>query len=288
MLKSNFFYMLAALVAECCLVYSSVLVKISQLPSINLGFYRILLATPIFFIFSAYKGTFKKVKFTHAIYMIFAGVMFGIDVVFFNISLRHTSVANVNLIGSLVCFVLVPIGFFFFKEKIRPSFFFGSVVAIIGIYLLVQGGAKNEGGAASLYGDMMALLSMLAYSVFLGLVYGFRRTYDTLDIMFFACVGSLITLFLSAFFVEGITLPPNSKEWMIIIGTTLFGQMLGQGVFSFAMGKISSQSASLLLLLSPITGALMGYFILNEALGLFELIGIGVILLGIFIVKLQK
>lgn len=281
--KPHFGFIALTLIAESFLIYASILVKISEVSPIMLGFYRIFLALPIFALFSISKKGFCLPQKRDLLFMILSGVFFGLDLLFFNLALRNTSVANVNLISSLACFVLVPIGLIFFGEKLRLFFVLGALIAIVGVFVLING--KNALSVANPFGDMLAFLSMVSYSGFLALIYNLRRKYETLQIMFFSGLGAGGFLLIAGSVIEGFSLPSDSKQWLIVALIALFGQVLGQGFFGYIMGKISAQLSSLLLLFSPVIAALMGYVILGEYISAMEILGIFIILFGVFLAQ---
>ena len=51
------------------------------------------------------------------------------------------------------------------------------------------------------------------------------------------------------------------------------------------LGKASTQLSSILLLFTPIVAALMGFFILGEYLDRIEMLGIGIIMVGIYLAR---
>ena len=185
--QSPSFFIILALLAEGFIIYASVLVKLTDMSPINLGFYRIALALPIFWLMANTRRNVFKIPFKDIAFMMLAGIFFAFDLLFFNLALRHTSVANVNLFASLACFILMPIGIFFFNERFKKSLLIGAMIALFGIFILV--GGKGELSVATPFGDFMAFLSVLCYSCFLAMIYSLRKRYGTLEIMFFACMG---------------------------------------------------------------------------------------------------
>lgn len=282
-IKMNRFIFLAVL-AEAFIIYASVLVKVVDMSPIIVGFYRIALAMPVFFLLA--KAQISKVSKKDVLLMLCAGMLFGLDLVFFNIAIHKTSIANVNLFASLVCFILVPIGAIFFKEKIKVDFVIGSLIALAGVFVLIKG--RGGESVATPFGDFLAFLSMVCYSLFLSLVYGLRKKYDTPILMAFASVGSIIVLLAVGIPMEGFSLPKDAKTWWILLWIMIFGQLLGQGFFGYIMGKIDAQVSSLILLFSPMIAALMGYIFLGEKLGIYEIIGMVIIVSGVYIAKMKK
>lgn len=279
----NHFIFLAVL-AEAFIIYASVLVKVVDMSPIIVGFYRIALAMPVFFFLA--RAQIGKVDKKDMLLMLCAGILFGLDLVFFNIAIHKTSIANVNLFASLVCFILVPIGAIFFKEKIKVDFVIGSLVALAGVFVLIKG--RGGESVATPFGDFLAFLSMVCYGLFLSLVYGLRKKYDTPILMAFASVGSATALLAVGIPMEGFSLPKDAKTWWILLWIMIFGQLLGQGFFGYIMGKIDAQASSLILLFSPMIAALMGYVFLGEKLGIYEIIGMVIIVCGVYIAKMKK
>lgn len=277
-------FIFLAVLAEAFIIYASVLVKVVDMSPIIVGFYRIALAMPVFFLLA--KAQISKVSKKDMLLMLCAGMLFGLDLVFFNIAIHKTSIANVNLFASLVCFILVPIGAIFFKEKIKVDFVIGSLIALAGVFVLIKG--RGGESVATPFGDFLAFLSMVCYSLFLSLVYGLRKKYDTPILMAFASVGSIIVLLAAGIPMEGFSLPKDAKTWWILLWIMIFGQLLGQGFFGYIMGKIDAQVSSLILLFSPMIAALMGYIFLGEKLGIYEIIGMVIIVSGVYIAKMRK
>lgn len=308
-------FVILAILAESCIIYASVLVKMIDISPINLAFYRVGIATPFFFLAtfifmkkdSVKKDSIKnsraiessakidsksskisnkttlKVPLKDFIFMLFAGIFFAFDLVFFNLALRNTSVANVNLISCMSCFILIPLGVLFFSERIKKSFFIGVAIAVLGLVILIKG--KDSNGVSSVYGDFLAFLSAIGYALFLAFIYALRRRYGTLEIMAYSTLGATFVLFLVAWCVEGLELPRDLREWGIVALIVFFGQLVGQGFFNFILGRLDSQTSFLLLLIAPVIAATLGFLILGEKLSLLEICGILIILLGVYFAK---
>lgn len=279
-------FVLLALLAESFIIYASVLVKMIDLSPIMVGFYRVALAMPIFGLLALKKTNIFKTPWKDVALMVFAGVLFGLDLVFFNLALHRTSVANVNLFASLVCFILIPIGAIFFGERVKSGFIVGACASFLGVVILVKG--KGGESVATPLGDLFAFISMVCYSIFLALVFGLRKKYSTMHLFFFASLGSSLVLLSLGWYLEGFSIPQDSKTWGIMLAIVVCGQILGQGFFGYIMGKIPAQVSSLLLLFSPVVAAMMGYVFLQEKLGWVEILGIFIIILGVYLAQKKK
>lgn len=98
-INKHIFYIILAI---CFLATGGIFVKLSSLPPIATGFYRILFSIPLLYPFV--KDEIKKIEFKNIILIILAGIFLALDLIFWNISFSFTTVANANLLANLVPF----------------------------------------------------------------------------------------------------------------------------------------------------------------------------------------
>ncbi|MEK4841384.1 DMT family transporter [Bacillus sp. FSL L8-0152] len=277
-------YILLVFLAICFLATGGIFVKLSDLPPINTGFYRVLLSIPLLLPF-VWKEL-NKVSKKDILLILLAGVFLAGDLILWNVSFYYTSVANANLLANLVPLVIIPFSFFIFKEKITRTFFIGSIITISGVIVLVSGKAVIT--TDNLFGDMLAFLTAFFYAFFLLTVYKVRERVSASIIMFVSAFGSAVTIFIAMFFTEGVYIPSSSSEWLPLIGLAIFSQILGQGLLSFCLGKVNVALSSILVLLQPIVAAIYAWFIFTQKLTIVEIMGMLISLVGIYIVKMKK
>ncbi|KLU14613.1 MULTISPECIES: DMT family transporter [Xenorhabdus] len=274
------FNIFLVILSICFLALGGIFVKLSELGPVNTGLYRVLLSIPILIPFFLNERIKVKIKPKEILLILFSGVFLGFDLLLWNVSFFHTTVANANLLANLVPFTIIPISFFIYKEKIPRGFLFGVIITIIGVFLLIKG--KNFESGYSLFGDSLAFLTSIFYGLFLSVVYKLRNKISAISIMFYSAFGTLIVLFPAAFIIEGISIPKEYSEWWPLISLAIFSQILGQGGLSYCLGKITSLLASVLVLTQPVISAIYAYFIFNEKISFIETIAILIVLFGIF------
>lgn len=277
----NYKYSLITILAISFISFGGIFVKKSALPPISTGFYRLFLALPFLFPFAKkdFISTSKK-----DIFLLFlGGFFFSCDLTLWNISFKYTTVANANLFSTLVPFTIVPISYFIFKEKISKFFLTGLIITLFGIFILMSG--KINPTIENFKGDLMAFSTSFFYSLFLLTVYNARKNNSAPVVIFFSSLGGAISLFIISTIFEGIQYPKSFLEFLPLIGLALITQVLGQGILSYSLGKLNVTLASILVLLQPVIAAIYSYFIFKEILSFQEIIGIFIILIGIFIAK---
>ncbi|OUB80925.1 DMT family transporter [Bacillus wiedmannii] len=277
-------YIFLVFLSVCFLATGGIFVKISELPPINTGFYRVLISIPLLLPF-VWKEI-RKVSKKDIGLILLAGAFLAGDLILWNISFYYTSVANANLLANLVPLVIIPFSFFIFKEKITRVFFIGAIVTLSGVLVLVSGKAIIT--ADNLFGDMLAFLTSFFYALFLLTVYKVRERVSASIIMFVSAFGSAVTIFISMIFTEGIYIPSSSLEWLPLMGLAIFSQILGQGLLSYCLGKVNVVLSSILVLLQPIVAAIYAWFIFTQKLTIVEVIGMVIALIGIYIVKMKE
>ncbi|KFF74127.1 transporter [Chryseobacterium sp. P1-3] len=282
-MKSNINIILAFL-AVMSLATGGIFVKLSSLPPINTALYRILFSLVFLFPF-----VYKKIRAIDKkswVIILFSGIFLAIDLILWNTSFHYTSVANANLFVNLVPFTTVPLSYFLFKEKPGKNFLIGLSVSVIGIMVLMWG-KFNISGNGSYKGDLLAFLASVFYGLFLLSVYKVRAKADAATIMFISGLGSIPVLFLTAGVIEGIMIPQTSREIGILLGLALCSQILGQGLLSYCLGKISILLSSVIILSQPVFAAIYAYFLFSEILTIKEILGIIIILTGVYYAKKQ-
>lgn len=185
-----------------CLATGGIFVKLSSLPPISTGFYRILLSLPLLYLFAKWETkNVASVSPKDKGILLLAGAFLAADLILWNISFHYTTVANANLLANLVPFTIIPVSYFVYQEKISFRFFISLIITLFGLAILI--GGKTSITSDNLFGDFLAASTSLFYAAFLLTVYRLRKRIATTLIMYYSAYGSLLVLGLFAFILEG-------------------------------------------------------------------------------------
>ncbi|NEN75135.1 DMT family transporter [Pelistega sp. NLN82] len=274
-------YIVLVLLSICCLALGGIFVKLSQFPPITTGMYRVLFSLPIFFLLTKANKQEYRMNNKEKLIAICAGIFLALDLILWNISFSYTTVANANLLANLVPFTVVPISYFVYKEKISKEFILGGSIILLGVFILM--GGKVNPTLDNFKGDGLAILTSVFYGLFIATVYKLRTRASTIQLMSYASIGCLLVLLPVSLLIEGVYIPYTFKDFYPLIGLALLSQILGQGGLSYCLGKVKASYASLLVLTQPVISALYAYFIFDENLSYKEILGMFVILMGLYI-----
>lgn len=274
-------YILYIMFSISCLALGGIFVKLSVLPPITTGMYRVLFSLPIFFLLNKFSNSENKMNGKEIVISILAGAFLALDLILWNISFHYTTVANANLLANLVPFTVVPISYFVYKEKINLNFIIGAAIIILGVVFLLYG--KVSPSINNFKGDFLAGLTSIFYGLFIVSIYKLRNRFSTIQIMTYASIGCLFVLLPFSLVVEGFFIPMSFQQLYPLLGLALLSQILGQGGLSYCLGKVKASYASLLVLTQPLISALYAYIIFNEALSQLEVMSMFVVLFGLYI-----
>lgn len=276
-------YILLEILGVCFLASAGIFIRKSSLSPINIGLWRMIFSIPLLFVFAFRE--FKNFNKKYIPIMVACGLFLSGDIVFFNIAMIHTSLANTNLLTNLTAFIVVPVSFFLFKEKVPKLYILGLFIAITGIYILVTGKASPD--KSSYLGDLCAAIACIFYSAFSISLYKLREQIPSTIILFFGSFGTVIGLFFAALFLEGIQIPTTSGDIMCSLCLALFVQSIGHNVVGHTQGFLNINIASAVKLLQPGIAAIYSALIFKELLTVKEIIGMFIVIAGVYICKRQ-
>lgn len=285
-MKKHFFILV---VGVSCLASGGIFVKLSELGPITTAFYRILFAMPLALAWGRFSASPRpRVGFWNPprgdfLLLAGSGAFLAFDLILWHISFHHTTVANANLLANLVPFVVVPISWMMFGERISALFLAGLAVTVIGVVLLMSG--KIDPSPENFLGDFLALATAVFYGLYLATVGRLRSRYNAGDILFWGGFSSLLILFVAAAIWEGDFWPQTLRGVLVLACLAAFSQIGGQGLIAVSFGRLPVAFASVAVLMQPVVAAIYAFAIFSETLSLLEAAGAGVVLCGIYVAK---
>ena len=271
------------------------------------GFWRLTLALPVLALIArpwtpgaggeGGQGPFPKI-------VLVAGVMFALDLAFWHYGIAFTSVANATVLTNLTPVVVTALAWIVFRERPGGLFLAAVALAVFGAGLLAMahpaahpltaqaltpaGGVHSLTGGPALtphavnppLGDALSLITAFWYALYLLCVGRARRTLGPTRVMFWSTlVAAPLMLFVTLAFGEPL-LPTTSWGWLACLGLAAV-HVAGQGSIAWALGRLPTATASMVVLIQPVVAALLGWWWLHEALGVWQTVGGAIALTGV-------
>jgi drug/metabolite transporter (DMT)-like permease len=197
-------------------------------------------------------------------------------------SLAHTTVASsVVLVTSHPVFVAL-LSYIIFKEKMNSKTLAGIFITFTGVIVINLETLDFSSGG--LYGNMLALAASLAMGLYLVCGRSVTNRINTLNYLFIVyCVSA--GLLLAASLVSGAELFGYSgKTYTMLLLLALVPQVIGHSSLNFALKAMPATVVSTAILGEPLGAGLLAWAILDEAPGMYEILGGIIIIAGILVV----
>ena len=251
-----------------------IIVKFIPLDASEIAFYRSILALlviSLYFIIKKEKIKFNEKKST-LILLLLSGIGIGLNWIFLFESYDYTSLSIstiCNYFAPIIVMVLSPI---ILKEKISLKQVICLIIAVVGLILIV-GAFEFKKDSNNLIGIILSLLAACLYAVVIlinkkiNFVDGIQRTF--FQFLSLAIILLPYTLFTTGFNVFKLSL--TNLLWLLLLGVVHTG--IAYCMYFTSIKDMSGQKISILSFIDPVTSIMLAFFIFNDQLTGFQLVG---------------
>ena len=255
-------------------------------PPISLAFWRWLLAFFILFLFT-HKEILKKTIFIKKEFfsLFFLGATSaGICGAFPFIAGHTTTVINMGIIYSSSPVFIIIFSYLLFSIKLKIIQTFGLILYIIGVLTIIAKG--NFGYLLNLkfsLGDFWILGASISWAIYSVYQIKIKSEFTVFSrvtlIAFFGCISLFPFLFIEKYYFFSNKFSLTFIFWISFaaISPSIIAFFLYANLQKFVGANI----AGLVVYLYPVYGAIYGYFLFNEQLKFYHLIGTTLIFFGI-------
>tara|TARA_Y100000310_G_scaffold134321_1_gene133317 strand:+ start:465 stop:1358 length:894 start_codon:yes stop_codon:yes gene_type:complete len=222
----------------------------------------------------------KKKKFSKLILPV--GIFLFLGCIFQQVALLHTDVANAAFFTVFYVLMVPIIVYFLFSEKLHWSIWPSVLACVVGGYFL-----SDIGNATIRFGDSLVLIGALFWA--LHIIY-IGKIVKHFDLPFFiTLIQNLIVATLSYILVIIFEEFNFSKIKLETIEILYAGILSGGVAFAlqiFGQRNISAAPAAIVMSLEGVVAAIAAWIILNQILGINNIIGCTLILGGVLLSQL--
>ena len=271
----------AVLVFGACVIgLSPILVRLTETGPAAAGFWRLLFALPLLAVMTVRtSGPIGRPSGIAAM----AGVMFALDLGFWHYGIKYTSVTNSTVLSNLTPVVVTAFAWIFLKQRPRGLFLVAVAVAIGGATLM----AMEKGGGPGVdppLGNAFSATTALWYALYLVAIGEGRKREGASRLMFWSSAVGLPLVLIGALALNEQIIPLGPGGWAACVGLGLM-HVAGQGSIAWAMGRLPTPTASVVVLVQPVVAAGLGYVLFAEALGPLQALGATVTLGGVILAQ---
>lgn len=269
---------------------SAIFVRWANVPGAVSGFYRVgiaaaVMAVPVLAVRRAADQTRQaapaaRIRVTKPVlFAILAGLFFVGDLATWNTAVLLTNAANATLFGNTAPLWVGLGAMLLFKEKLRPMFWAGLLLALAGAAVIL--GRDFIAHPALGLGDLLALSTGVFYAGFFLATQRARAGLSALSSWWLSAATSTVGLFvLSLLLRQPLTGYPLAS-YLNLLAVALITQVGGYLAINYALGHLPASIVAPTLLGQPVVTALMAIPLLGEAISLAQVVGGVLVLAGI-------
>jgi len=274
---------LALAIGVVCIGTSAIFVKLASAPGVVSAFYRVFFAGLALFPLRLSQTKLSLPSWKDTRLIVLGGIVLAGDLVVWNTAILMTTATAATLLSNNSP-IWVGLGaMLIFREKLSIKFWFGLLIAMAGMVIIVGGNAFQEMQFNA--GDLLAIIASIFYAGYMLITQKARARTDTLTMNLLTMLTSIFIL-LPAVLIFGQPLTGyNTQTWLALLGLGLVPQFSGWLAINYAMGHLPAARVSVILLGQPLVTAILGIILLQEALSEVIVIGGLMVLIGIYLVN---
>jgi drug/metabolite transporter (DMT)-like permease len=201
------------------------------------------------------------------------------------VAMQTIEASLASIIASTMPLLVGLVGWVWFKEKLPIAGVWGLIVGAIGAALIM--GVRMQGGT-DFFGITLCIVGVLSITVATLSMRGVSSGGNLLVIVGLQMlVGAIILAFPGAVFEEwDVVWTP--KLLLAFSYTVLMPGLLATFIWFWLVGRIGAARAARFHFLNPFFGVLIAALFLGESLGIWDAVGVIVIMTGIFVVQTSR
>jgi drug/metabolite transporter (DMT)-like permease len=273
---------------------SPIFVRLSDAGPSATGFWRLAFAAPLLALLTAVErppaAAQSSNRFAFSPLMLVAGALFAADLASWHYGIHFTSVANATVLSNGTPILVTAAAWLLLRERPRQTFLLGMSLAIGGAVVMALAQAapnpRHGAGSAPLLGDALSLSTAVWYGGYFMTVRELRKTASASAVMFWSSVAGAPLLILAALLLREPIAPASALGWAACVGLGLV-HATGQGAIAWALGRVPTALASVVVLVQPVVAAALGWVIFGEVITPLQGLGAAVALCGVAVAQMS-
>lgn len=273
---------IGALVFGACVIgFSGILMRLTGTGPAAAGFWRLAFALPVLAVMtrraSGPLGRPTPIA-------LLAGLLFALDLGFWHYGLKYTSVGASTVLSNLAPVVVTAFAWIFLKQRPQALFLLALCVAVGGAWMMGAGRGAGTPVLNAPLGNLLSVATAFWYALyFLALAQG-RKTQAASRLMFWSGMVGAPLLLVAALLLGERVLPTTAAGLAACAGLGVV-HVAGQGSIAWAMGRLPTSLASVVVLVQPVVATYAGFLLFGEALGPLQAVGAAVALGGVVLAQ---
>lgn len=273
----------ALIIAIIAVSFASILIRLSEAPSLVIASYRLGLAS-VFMIFMAYTknelSQLLKMTRKDTLALILSGFFLYVHFATWITSLFYTTVAtSVIIVDSSPLFVVV-LSYIFLKETLTTKAVAGIFLSVVGAVLIGLSNPVEE----NIIGIFLAFLGAIGLAVYLVIGRGLRGKLDTFSYVSGVYSVSFLFLVVTTYAFHQPLLGYSSRQYFIFFLLALVPTCFGHTLYNYCLKYLKAAVVSVTILGEPVGATILAVIFFGEVPTLLVVMGGILVIGGIYVV----
>ncbi|MBS2213484.1 DMT family transporter [Carboxylicivirga mesophila] len=278
----------AALFAGLIIIgFSAILIKSAEAPGIVTAFYRVGLASVVLLLplISRWRQV-HQLSLKALLMPVLGGIAFGVDTGLWSWAIEISNATIPTLMANLAP-VWVGLGaVFIFKERQSKGFWFGLAVTIAGMFMMAARSWYVKDGLIA--GITISIIAGIFYGIYHLFTQQGRSHMSTLLYLSISSMAAAVTTGIAVIISPYSFTGYSNTTWLIWLVYGIGVHVGGWALINYSQGHLKATTVSPTLLGQPVITAIAAFFILDEALTSWQIIGGIIVIGGIYLVNITR
>ncbi len=201
------------------------------------------------------------------------------------IAMQWIEAGLASIIAATMPLIVAALGWALLGDRLRPAGIAGLALGLIGVTIIM--GARLQGGSDPV-GVALCFAAALALAVATLTVRGASAGGNVMMVVGLQMLVGAVTLGIIAPLAEDWDVTLNARLVWAFLYTVIVPGILATWIWFRLVGRIGAVRAATFHFLTPFFGVATGALLLGEGFGASDVIGVGIIMVGILAVQLSK
>ncbi|WP_228712036.1 DMT family transporter [Halarcobacter ebronensis] len=258
---------------------------INTVPVYAFLFYRFLVATILMAII-AYKF-YNKINKQTILYGFILGSFLFFAFATQTFGLSHTKTSIVAFITGLNVILVPFFAYVIFKDHVRKMVFLGSLIAVVGLYLLTMSGELSLA-----YGEFLSLICSALFALQILFTDKYSKKVNVFMLVLFQFLTVTIYSLIFSLSLDEVTfnISINNSFLKAVIITSIFATVYAFLIQTYMQQFTTPTKTAIIFAMEPVSAGFFGYFLGNELLTSIQIFGAILIIIAVLLaeIKLKK
>ena len=255
---------------------------IETVPVYSFLFYRFLIATVLMAII-AYKF-YNKINKQTIFYGFVLGTFLFSAFATQTFGLAYTKSSIVAFITGLNVILVPFFAYVIFKDHVRKMVFIGSLVAVVGLYLLTMSGELTLG-----FGEFLTLICSALFALQILFTDKYSKKVNVFMLVLFQFLTVTIYSLIFSLSLDEVTFNVNMDGAFLkaVIVTSVFATVYAFLIQTYMQQFTTPTKTAIIFTMEPVSAGVYGYFVGNELLTSVQILGAVFIIFAVLLAELK-